>query len=127
MGTLTGIQCGGTSPQATIQVDSSVLRACVGNVDPAQRFSKNNVCDNTLQKEQLLTLLGQPLINDKITLPALTSSQNLTLAAGESGSTQINPLALGNAVSDLVNELLRVLSGMLSSPKQGDVPAQHAL
>lgn len=87
MGTLTGIQCGGTSPQATIQVDSSVLRACVGNVDPAQRFSKNNVCDNTLQKEQLLTLLGQPLINDKITLPALTSSQNLTLAAGESGST----------------------------------------
>jgi hypothetical protein len=47
----------------------------------------------------LLKLLGQPLINDRITLPALTSSQNLTLAAGETGSTRINPLAVGNAVS----------------------------
>ncbi|HIE4562893.1 TPA: TadG family pilus assembly protein [Stenotrophomonas maltophilia] len=119
MGTLTGIQCGASPPKATIQVDSSVLRACVGKVDPAQRFSKNNVCDNTLQNEQLLKLLGKPLITNKIALPALTSSQNLTLAAGESGSTQINPLALGNAVSDLVSELLRVLAGMLSSPQQG--------
>ncbi|QGM01601.1 hypothetical protein FEO89_12995 [Stenotrophomonas maltophilia] len=119
MGTLTGIQCGASPPRATIQVDSSVLRACVGNVDPAQRFSRSNVCDATLKNEQLLKLLGQPLINDKITLPALTSSQSLTLAAGETASTRINPLAVGNAVSDLVNELLRVLSGMLSSPKQG--------
>ncbi len=119
MGTLTGIQCGASPPKATIQVDSSVLRACVGKVDPAQRFSKNNVCDNTLQNEQLLKLLGKPLITNKIALPALTSSQNLTLAAGESGSTQINPLALGNAVSDLVSELLRVLAGMLGSPQQG--------
>ncbi len=119
MGTLTGIQCGASPPKATIQVDSSVLRACVGKVDPAQRFSKNNFCDNTLQNEQLLKLLGKPLITNKIALPALTSSQNLTLAAGESGSTQINPLALGNAVSDLVSELLRVLAGMLSSPQQG--------
>ncbi|WP_134709342.1 TadG family pilus assembly protein [Stenotrophomonas maltophilia] len=119
MGTLTGIQCGGSPPKATIQVDSSVLRACVGNVDPAQRFSKANVCDATLQDEQLLKLLGQPLINDRITLPALTSTQTLTLAAGETGSTRINPLAVGDAVSGLVNELLRVLSGMLSSPKQG--------
>ncbi|KRG51934.1 TadG family pilus assembly protein [Stenotrophomonas beteli] len=119
MGTLTGIQCGASPPKATIQVDSSVLRACVGNVAAAQRFSKSNVCDATLQNEQLLKLLGQPLITDRITLPALTSTQSLTLAAGETGSTQINPLALGNAVSDLVNELLRVLSGMLSSPQQG--------
>ncbi|MDW7603001.1 hypothetical protein R1V99_21315, partial [Stenotrophomonas maltophilia] len=76
-------------------------------------------CDATLQDEQLLKLLGQPLINDRITLPALTSTQTLTLAAGETGSTRINPLAVGDAVSGLVNELLRVLSGMLSSPKQG--------
>lgn len=119
MGTLTSIQCGATPPTATVQVDSSVLRACVGKVNAADRFSKSNVCDATLQNEQLLTLLGQPLINDRITLPALTSTQSLTLAAGQTGSTQINPLAVGTAVSDLVNELLRVLSGMLSSPKQG--------
>lgn len=119
MGTLTSIQCGAAPPTATVQVDSSVLRACVGKVNAADRFSKSNVCDATLQNEQLLNLLGQPLINDRITLPALTSTQSLTLAAGQTGSTRINPLAVGTAVSDLVNELLRVLSGMLSSPKQG--------
>lgn len=119
MGTLTSIQCGAAAPTATVQVDSSVLRACVGKVNAADRFSKSNVCDATLQNEQLLKLLGQPLINDKVTLPALTSTQSLTLAAGQTGSTRINPLAVGTAVSDLVNELLRVLSGMLSSPKQG--------
>ncbi len=119
MGTLTSIQCGAAPPTATVQVDSSVLRACVGKVNAADRFSKSNVCDATLQNEQLLKLLGQPLINDKFTLPALTSTQSLTLAAGQTGSTRINPLAVGTAVSDLVNELLRVLSGMLSSPKQG--------
>ncbi|SET34360.1 TadG family pilus assembly protein [Stenotrophomonas indicatrix] len=119
MGTLTSIQCGAAPPTATVQVDSSVLRACVGKVNAADRFSKSNVCDATLQNEQLLKLLGQPLINDKVTLPALTSTQSLTLAAGQTGSTRINPLAVGTAVSDLVNELLRVLSGMLSSPKQG--------
>ena len=119
MGTLSSIQCGASPPTATIRVDSSVLRACIGNVAPDQRFSKHNVCDDTLQNEQLLKLLGRPLITDRITLPALADSQDLTLAAGESGSTQINPLALGNAVSNLVNELLRVLSGMLSTPQQG--------
>lgn len=119
MGTLTSIQCGATPPTATVQVHSSVLRACVGKVNAADRFSKSNVCDATLQNEQLLKLLGQPLINDKVTLPALTSTQSLTLAAGQTGSTRINPLAVGTAVSNLVNELLRVLSGMLSSPKQG--------
>ncbi|MDV3516876.1 MULTISPECIES: TadG family pilus assembly protein [unclassified Stenotrophomonas] len=119
MGTLTSIQCGAAPPTATVQVDSSVLRACVGKVNAADRFSKSNVCDATLQNEQLLKFLGQPLINDKVTLPALTSTQSLTLAAGQTGSTRINPLAVGTAVSDLVNELLRVLSGMLSSPKQG--------
>jgi len=119
MGTLTSIQCGAAPPTATVQVDSSVLRACVGKVNAADRFSKSNVCDATLQNEQLLKLLGQPLINDKVTLPALTSTQSLTLAAGQTGSTRINPLAVGTAVSDLVNELLRVLSGMLNSPKQG--------
>lgn len=119
MGTLTSIQCSAAPPTATIQVDSSVLRACVGKVNAADRFSKSNVCDATLQNEQLLTLLGRPLINDKITLPALTGTQSLTLAAGQTGTTRINPLAVGDAVSHLVNELLRVLSGMLSSPAQG--------
>ncbi|WP_313418113.1 TadG family pilus assembly protein [Stenotrophomonas sp.] len=127
MGTLSSIQCGATPPTATVKVDSSVLRACVGNVNAADVFSKNNVCDATLQNAQLLTLLGQPLINNKITLPALTDSQNLTLAAGQTASTRINPLAVGDMVSTLVNELLRVLSGMLSGPKSDPKQAATAL
>ncbi len=127
MGTLSSIQCGATPPTATVKVDSSVLRACVGNVNAADAFSKNNVCDATLQNAQLLTLLGQPLINNRITLPALTDSQNLTLSAGQTGSTRINPLAVGDTVSSLVNELLRVLSGMLSGPKSDPKQAATAL
>ncbi|AWH53697.1 hypothetical protein C1924_11160 [Stenotrophomonas sp. ESTM1D_MKCIP4_1] len=127
MGTLASIQCGATPPTATVQVDSSVLRACVGTVNAADIFSKNNVCDATLQNAQLLTLLGQPVINNKITLPALTDTQSLTLAAGQTGSTRINPLALGDTVSNLVNELLRVLSGMLSSSQGNAKQAATAL
>ncbi|MGE8257976.1 MAG: TadG family pilus assembly protein [Stenotrophomonas sp.] len=127
MGTLSSIQCGATPPTATVKVDSSVLRACVGNVNAADVFSKNNLCDATLQNAQLLTLLGQPLINNRITLPALTDSQNLTLAAGQTASTRINPLAVGDTVSTLVNELLRVLSGMLSGPKSDPKQAATAL
>jgi len=127
MGTLSSIQCGATPPTATVKVDSSVLRACVGNVNAADVFSKNNVCDATLQNAQLLTLLGQPLINNRITLPALTDSQNLTLAAGQTASTRINQLAVGDTVSTLVNELLRVLSGMLSGPKSDPKQAATAL
>ena len=119
MGTLESIQCGATPPTATIRVDSSVLRACVGTISDANRFSKKNVCDASLQNTQMLTLLGRPLINDKIVLPALTDQQRLTLPAGQTGSTRINPLALGDAVSNIVSELLRVLSAMLSSPSQG--------
>jgi len=127
MGTLTSIQCGATPPTATVKVDSSVLRACVGSVNPADVFSKSNVCDATLQNAQLLTLLGQPLINNKITLGALTDSQSLTLAAGQTGSTRVNPLALGDTVSGLVTELLRVLSGMLSGPTSDAKQAATAL
>lgn len=127
MGTLTSIQCGATPPTATVQVDASVLRACVGTVNAADIFSKNNVCDATLQNAQLLTLLGQPVIINKITLPALTDTQSLTLAAGQTGSTRINPLALGDTVSNLVNELLRVLSGMLSSSQGNAKQAATAL
>jgi len=127
MGTLTAIQCGATPPTATVKVDSSVLRACVGAVNAADLFSKSNVCDATLQNAQLLTLLGQPMINNKITLGALTDSQNLTLAAGQTGSTRINPLALGDTVSGLVTELLRVLSGMLRGPASDPKQAATAL
>lgn len=119
MATVTSLQCSAVPATATVQVDSSVLRACVGKVADADRFSTRNVCEASLQNEQLLTLLGAPLINDRIQLNALSHSENLTLAAGETRSTWINPAQIGTAVSDLVQQLLRVLGGMLNPASKG--------
>ncbi len=119
MATVTGLQCSAVPATATVKVDSSVLRACVGKVADADRFSTRNVCDASLQNEQLLTLLGAPLINDRIQLNALSHSENLTLAAGETKSTWINPAQIGTAVNDLVQQLLRVLGGMLNPAAKG--------
>ncbi|WP_314404930.1 TadG family pilus assembly protein [Stenotrophomonas rhizophila] len=119
MGTLTGLQCAAQPATATIRVESSVLRACVGKVDAATQFSTRNVCDASLQNEQLLTLLGAPLINDQIKLNALTHDETVTLSPGETKSTWINGAQIGTAVNDLVRELLRVLSGMLNPASKG--------
>lgn len=119
MGTLTSLQCGQAPRTATIRVDASVLRSCVGKITAADVFSRSEVCDTRLQNEQLLTLLGAPLINDRISIDALTGSQSLTLAEGETGSTRINPLAVGDTAQRLVDELLKVLSRMLDPRAQG--------
>ncbi|KQO02355.1 hypothetical protein ASF01_01090 [Stenotrophomonas sp. Leaf70] len=119
MGTLTSLQCDQTPPTATIRVDASVLRTCVGKVAAADVFSRRDVCDTHLQDEQLLTLLGAPLITNRISIDALTDRQSLTLAAGQTGSTQVNPLAVGNAIEHVVDELLRVLAGTLTPGNQG--------
>jgi uncharacterized membrane protein len=119
MGTLTSLQCAAQPATASIRVESSVLRACVGKVADSARFSTRNVCDASLQNEQLLTLLGAPLINDQIKLNALTHDETVTLSPGETKSTWINGAQIGNAVTDLVRELLRVLSGMLNPAAKG--------
>jgi uncharacterized membrane protein len=119
MATVTSLQCSAIPATATLQVDSSVLRACVGKVADADRFSTRNVCEASLQNEQLLTLLGAPLINDRIQLNALSHSESVTLAAGETRSTWINPAQIGTAVNDLVQQLLRVLGGMLNPAPKG--------
>ncbi|WP_058835093.1 TadG family pilus assembly protein [Luteimonas abyssi] len=126
MGTLTEIHCnaGDDAPDtATIDIESSILRACVGRVDPAARYSTADVCGTTLQDETLLRLLGAPLVRNRIELPALHHQDSLTLAAGETGSTRVNSLALGDAVQRLTRELLRVLSNMLApqTATAGDV------
>lgn len=126
MGTLTGLQCAAQPATASIRVESSVLRACVGKVDASAQFSKRNVCDAGLQNEQLLTLLGTPLINDQIKLNALTHDETLTLSPGETRSTWINGAQIGSAVNDLVRELLRVLGGMLNPAPKGMGKAETA-
>ena len=119
MGTLTNLQCAAQPATASIRVESSVLRACVGKVADSAKFSTRNVCDASLQNEQLLTLLGAPLINDQIKLNALTHDETVTLSPGQTASTWINGAQIGNAVTDLVRELLRVLSGVLNPAAKG--------
>lgn len=126
MGTLVSLQCTAERPTATIRVDASVLRSCVGRVAEAERFSTRNVCGTTLQNEQMITLLGAPVVNDKLSLDALQDSQQVTLAAGETASTRINPLLIGDTVSHIVEELLRVLSNLLSPANSGMGTSQAA-
>lgn len=126
MGTLTSLQCAAQPATASIRVESSVLRACVGKVDAASQFSRRNVCDASLQNEQLLTLLGAPLINDRISLNALTHDETVTLSPGDIRSTWINGAQIGNAVNDLVRELLRVLGGVLNPAPKGMDKAETA-
>lgn len=126
MGTLSSLQCAAPPATASVRVESSVLRACVGQVNEDARFSTRNVCDTGLQNEQLLTLLGAPLINDQIKLDALSHTETLTLAAGETGSTWINGAQIGNAVNALVSELLRVLGGVLNPAGKGRATSDTA-
>ena len=126
MGTLVSLQCTAERPTATIRVDSSVLRSCVGKVAEAERFSTRNVCGTSLQNEQMITLLGAAVVNDKLSLDALQDSQQVTLAAGETASTRINPLLIGDTVSHIVEELLRVLSNLLSPASNGMSTSQAA-
>lgn len=126
MGTLVSLQCTAERPTATIRVDASVLRSCVGKVAEADRFSTRNVCGTPLQNEQMITLLGAAVVNDKLSLDALQASEQVTLAAGETASTRINPLLIGDTVSHIVEELLRVLSNLLSPASNGMSTSQAA-
>lgn len=119
MGTLTSLQCGTSPATASVRVDSSVLRTCVGKLPANAWLSTRNACDAGLGNEDLLTLLGAPLVTDQIKLNALTLSETLTLAAGQTQSTWINKAQLGTAVADLVKELLRVLSNVLNPASRG--------
>jgi uncharacterized membrane protein len=118
-GSLTAIDCGARPATATVRVHSSILRSCIGKVDPSVAFSGRDVCASNLQNESLLTLAKINLVNTSIALDALSApDQSLTLAAGTTDSTQINPALIGNTVSQLVAQLLQVL-GNLNNPPGG--------
>lgn len=126
MGTLTELQCSTSPATATIKVESSVLRACVGRVNEADRFSKANVCEDGLQNERLLTLLGIPLVTTQLNVNALKEEQTVTLQAGETVSTRVNQLQLGDTVAELVGKLLGVLSGILTPGDTSNSPSKTA-
>src|SRR5256885_2041119 len=125
-GTLTALQCS-ASPQTTdLSVKSSILNACVGKMDPNNKQS----CEKGLQDEQLITLLRLPVLTGKLWVPALEYTDSTTGLGMEPGyedpadpnwsktnrSTQVNQLALGDTVNNIVTGLLNLLSGLLQPP-----------
>lgn len=111
---LKSLQCGARPRTATFDVTSSVLRTCIGKVADADRFTRRDVCDASLGKEQLLTLLGAPLINDKLQLAALSGTQRVTVPENETRSTDPNALPIGTSLMTLTNELMKLLANMIN-------------
>lgn len=102
----------GAPASAQVNVDASILKACVGEVDDTLLFSESEVCDDHLQPMELLNVAGiLGLPNNSLQLNGLTD-QALTdpLAAGQT-ETLGNELAVGALVSDLVEELTGLLFG----------------
>lgn len=121
-GTITALNCQTSPPTATIKVQSSLLRACVGKSDPAIRFSDKLLCDNGLQPERLIQLLGLSKPNAAtLQVEAFSDTQSLTLAEGETDSTVPNTVQIGTTVSNLVKALLNTLATLLN-PSSGDSP-----
>ena len=125
-GTLTALQCSASPQTMDLSVKSSILNACVGKMDPANKQS----CEKGLQNEQLITLLHLPVLNGKLWVPALEYTDSTTGLGMEPGyedpadpnwsktnrSMQVNQLALGDTVDNIVTGLLNLLSGLLQPP-----------
>ena len=121
-GTLRDVDCSANPATATIDVTSSVANICIGKpVTPWD--STRELCATALQNEELVRLFGSTLLNHKITLAALSSSDRLTLAAGQTGSVQPNELAVGTLITNLTNALFGVVQAIFAPGNTGN-PAQ---
>lgn len=121
-GRLSAVDCAATPRTATVDVTSSVANICVGKaVTPWD--STTELCATGLANEELIRLLGRTVLNHRIHLPALSSNDQLTLAAGQSGTVGPNGLAIGDLVTNLVNTLLGTLGSLFQ--QQGN-PADNA-
>lgn len=116
-GRLSAVDCAASPRTATVDVTSSVANICVGKaLTPWD--STTELCASGLGNEELVRLLGKTALNHKIHLPALSSNEQVTLAAGQSASVGPNPLAIGDLLSNLVNTLLGTLGSLFQ--QQGD-------
>lgn len=116
-GTLDSLQCNRTPPVMDISVVSRVLNVCVGKMDASSIMSDKRGCEVGLQEQNLIKLLGIPVLSGKLHVPALQDEglvKNLTV--GQTGVTDPNKLPLGDTVDDLVTGLLNLLSGLLREP-----------
>lgn len=95
---------------ATIATSASILNMCLGKFDKNVMSSTSQSCDEVLQNEKLVTILGIPVGQGSMHVEALTSQGDLVLHQDETGSIHAN-LNLGDAVADLVKNVLLTVLG----------------
>jgi uncharacterized membrane protein len=128
---------GSGQPQATIAVNASVLKMCVGNITQAGAFSTALGCDSipgATTPQQLLNVslasTNLATLNTSIVTNALPASGSGTLVAGQTAIIpQSNPLAVGTSVNNLVNALsaaLLVNSAIQTATSQAQTQSQIA-
>ena len=120
-GTLEKVSCEGEVPTADISVNSKVLNVCVGKMPEDLKWSTAASCESNLQEDELIKLLGIPVLSGKTHIPALQHDDYLmNMTAGSTLSTSPNKLALGNTVEGVVSGLLDLLSGLFRRPDAAD-------
>lgn len=128
LGTITelcspGLQDAQKNDRASITVQSSIAKLCVGNVAPADLFSKSAVCETNLGNMELINVLGILRVDNTIKLNALQGGGTVTLKKGETGTTG-NNLSIGNTVSDLITQLTQAL---FDTPSHAGAPTSGQL
>ncbi|MGQ0529072.1 MAG: TadG family pilus assembly protein [Panacagrimonas sp.] len=122
--------CGALPPEpdgldrGRVAVNSAVVKGCVGQIAPADLFSKARACDENLQPMELLNVAGLiTLPNNSLQLDGLTGSGSPELAVGQT-ETVGTELDVGTLTSELVDELSGLLfDGGMPTPSGADVTA----
>jgi uncharacterized membrane protein len=97
---------------ATIDVTASILKVCVGYIDPTMIFSTQGSCSANLKDQQLVNVLGAlklVSLNTHFSIDALTSSGSTTLSKGQTATVGDNNLQIGTTVSNLLQTVLTTL------------------
>ncbi|SEL69228.1 Uncharacterized membrane protein [Pseudoxanthomonas sp. GM95] len=125
-GELTGIDCSGEVPTATIAVTSSISNICVGQ-PVGDWASTQDMCvsPGSLLNADLATLFGKSVLSTQLQVPSLASHQEVTLPAGEVATVAPNQLAVGTLVSNLVAELLDAVDSLLSPTDSSSATAAN--
>ncbi len=104
--------------QASIAVNSSLLKVCVGNITQANAFSTAAGCDQIPGANTPTLLFGLSAaginlasLNTAFAINPLPANGSGTLSAGQSAIIPEggNPLAIGTTVDNLINTLLAAL------------------
>lgn len=117
LGTLTEIDCDASPREADVLVDSSLLNVCVGDVPDELKWSTKNSCLDASPSTELVKLLAIPLLTGKAEMAPLVHQEQLSdIQVGQTKSTSVNPLALGNTIDNVVTGLLDLLGGLFRTP-----------